>query len=87
MTTNELASFLRKLSDKIAEGRVELSQGDKSVVLRIPKTIDVEIEVEEEKKTERKNRNLKLKWNFTQRKRIFLELTDPFLLFLFQSTW
>lgn len=61
----DVSTFLHDLADKIAEGQVTLSRGQKSLPLDLPETIILEVEVEEEHKR-RKGKEysfeLELKW-------------------------
>ncbi len=59
----EAASMLRKIADKIEEGKVVFKRGEEEVELQIPSNLTVEIKVEEEEK-ERTKRSfeIELEW-------------------------
>jgi len=46
----DAAEFLRRLADKVADGRVVLSQGSEDLPLQIPANVILEVQVEDEKK-------------------------------------
>jgi amphi-Trp domain-containing protein len=52
-TRNEISTFLRELSEKIAGGTVVLKQGQQEVTLDLPKNLILEVDVEEKHKRQK----------------------------------
>ncbi len=61
----EVTDFLRQLADRIADGRVTLSQGGEDIVLQLPRSMVLEVQVEDEEKGEKgiqHSLELEFKW-------------------------
>lgn len=61
----DVSSFLHRLADKLADGRVVLSQGAEKLVLQVPQNVVLEVQVEhEEKRTKGTQHSLEveIKW-------------------------
>ena len=58
------AQFLRELADKIEQQKVVLKQGNKTVKLKIPKTVELEIKAEREdgKRKSKKKIEVEIEW-------------------------
>lgn len=64
MSSASGAAILRKLADKIENGKVVLVHGSKKVTLKIPQNVEVEIkaEKEESKKRTKKKIEVEIEW-------------------------
>jgi amphi-Trp domain-containing protein len=61
----EIGDFLRQLADRIADGRVTLSQGGEDIVLQLPQSLVLEVQVEDEEKGQKGTQHsleLEFKW-------------------------
>lgn len=60
MSRQEAVKMLRNIADKLEEGKITLSQGNKEVELIIPKRVEVEIKAEEEIKKRKTTKKLEI---------------------------
>ncbi|MEE4240889.1 MAG: amphi-Trp domain-containing protein [Desulfopila sp.] len=60
----DVAQFLRKLADRLDQGKVVFNQGDKKVKLKLPQVVELEIEVEKEtgKRGTEMEMEIEIKW-------------------------
>ena len=47
---SDVSAFLHQLADKIADGKVVLSQGQEELTLQLPQSLILEVQVEDEDK-------------------------------------
>lgn len=59
-----VTAFLRELADKLDTNKVVLIQGNKTVKLKVPSTVEMEIKVEKEegKRRTKKKLELEIEW-------------------------
>ncbi|HLS30157.1 MAG TPA: amphi-Trp domain-containing protein [Flavobacteriaceae bacterium] len=60
MSRQEAVKFLRTIADKLDEGKITLSQGNKEVELNIPERVEVEIKAEKEIKKRKTTKKLEV---------------------------
>ena len=60
-----VAEFLRDLADRVADGRVNLRQGEQEVSLEIPYQVVLELKAEVEDKGRTKKRSLEVEIEWT----------------------
>lgn len=61
----DISRFLHELADKVAQGRVALSQGAEEVVLQLPQNLILEVQVEDEDKRSKGTQHsleVEIKW-------------------------
>ncbi len=59
-----VATFLRELADKVEQQKVVLKQGNKTVKLKIPRTVELEVKAEREdsKRKSKKKLEIEIEW-------------------------
>ena len=73
----DVSSFLHQLAEKIAGGRVVLSQGAEELVLQLPQSVILEVQVEDEDKRTKGTQHsleVEIKWFDSDEQRGPLEL-------------
>ncbi|GAB4336532.1 MAG: hypothetical protein Kow0089_06900 [Desulfobulbaceae bacterium] len=63
-TLGEVTGFLRKLADRLDSNKVEFIQGNQSVKVKVPSTVELEIKVEKEtgKRKTKKKIEIEIEW-------------------------
>lgn len=64
MTRGEAAEILRKIADRLDNGKIKLEQGKREVLLKVPERVELEIKAEKEegKKRTKKKLELEIEW-------------------------
>lgn len=60
MSRQEAVKTLRTIADKLEDGKIILSQGNKEVELVVPERVEVEIKAEKEKKRRKTTKKLEI---------------------------
>ncbi|HLS12693.1 MAG TPA: amphi-Trp domain-containing protein [Flavobacteriaceae bacterium] len=60
MSRQEAVKMLRTIADKLEEGKITLSQGNKEVTLVVPERVEVEIKAEKEEKRRKTTKKLEV---------------------------
>jgi amphi-Trp domain-containing protein len=66
MSRSEYAGLLRRMADRIEEGRVEFETGDGGVSIEIPETVVVDVEVTEKAKKEGRKYDLEIEADWVE---------------------
>ena len=62
-SSNEIASILRTVADKVEQGSITLGQNENRITLEFPKSLVLEIKVEEEEKANiKRSLEIELEW-------------------------